>query len=51
MELVAVSPCSAHDCEYVALADTLGVPLLTYDRGVLDAFPDQATAPGAYLSR
>jgi predicted nucleic acid-binding protein len=51
MELVAVSPCSAYDCEYVALADTLAVPLLTYDRGVLDAFPDHATTPGAYSSR
>jgi hypothetical protein len=31
MDLVAVSPCSAYDCEYVALADTLAVPLLIYD--------------------
>ena len=39
LDLVAASNCSAYDCEFVALADTLGVPLYTMDSKVLAAFP------------
>ena len=35
LEKVAGSDCTAYDCEYVALADELGVPLDTKDRKVL----------------
>lgn len=50
LELVAGSSCSAYDCEYVALARALGVPLVTADRQVLDAFPDTAVAPSTFTS-
>jgi predicted nucleic acid-binding protein len=50
MQLVEASSCSAYDCEYVALADTLDVPLLTYDRGVLRDFPSRTSTPRTYLS-
>jgi hypothetical protein len=43
------SGCSAYNCEYVALAQGLGVPLVTFDREVLRAFPDLAIAPEAFL--
>jgi predicted nucleic acid-binding protein len=51
MELVDASSCSAYDCEYVAVAETLGVPLVTYDRRVIESFPERATAPAEFLGR
>lgn len=41
LELVARSKCTAYDCEFVALADALGVVLVTEDKDVLKAFPRQ----------
>ncbi len=41
LELAAASGCSAYDCEFVALARDLGVPLVTVDRDLLAAFPDR----------
>ncbi|MDD2763285.1 MAG: type II toxin-antitoxin system VapC family toxin [Opitutaceae bacterium] len=40
--LTAQSPCSAYDCEYVAVAAQLGVKLVTNDRQVVKAFPQTA---------
>jgi predicted nucleic acid-binding protein len=42
LQLVASSRCSAYDCEFVAAALQLRVPLVTADRAVLAAFPDVA---------
>lgn len=49
LELVVGSRCSAYDCEYVALADELGIPLVTADREVLRQFPDIAVSPARFL--
>jgi predicted nucleic acid-binding protein len=38
--LVAASSCSAYDCEFVALARTLKVRLVTMDRKILAEFPE-----------
>ena len=49
MDLVAASSCSAYDCEFVALARQMGVPLVTEDAGLLRAFPDVAIGMTAAL--
>ena len=43
LSLVSQSECSAYDCEFVALARGLGVPLVTMDRELAACFPDTAT--------
>lgn len=45
LELAAQSDCSAYDCEFVALARQLGVPLVTWDREILAAFPESSVRP------
>ena len=47
MQLVDQSDCSAYDCEFVALAKYLGVPLVTADKKLLREFPDIAKSMDA----
>jgi predicted nucleic acid-binding protein len=49
LQLVAASPCSAYDCEYVALAEELRVRLVTADRHVLRHFPTVAVSPRDFV--
>jgi len=44
LELAHSSGCSAYDCEYVALAMQLKVPLVTTDKQLLRAFPKVAVS-------
>ncbi|HNR11551.1 hypothetical protein ABHF54_10555 [Nitrosomonas europaea] len=44
LKLVRDSECSAHDCEFVALAMKLGAKLVTMDGKLLRAFPGIAFA-------
>lgn len=39
LDLAAASTCSAYDCEFVALAQDLGVPLVTADKQIPGQFP------------
>ena len=39
LRLAMQSKCSAYDCEYVAVAEASGVPLVTNDRQILNEFP------------
>ena len=50
LELVAQSNCTAYDCEFVALARDLSVPLVTTDRQILEEFPGVAISPSAFLT-
>jgi predicted nucleic acid-binding protein len=38
LQLVSTSRCSAYDCEFVAVAEQLAVPLVTEDLTILAAF-------------
>jgi len=49
LQLVAASPCSAYDCEYVALAVELQVRLVTSDQQVLRHFPEVAISPKHFV--
>jgi predicted nucleic acid-binding protein len=48
LNLATGSRCSAYDCEFVALAQDLGVPLVTSDTQVLSAFPSAAVSAGTF---
>jgi predicted nucleic acid-binding protein len=48
IKLIGSSRCSAYDCEFVALAQHLDVPLITSDRRILDDFPDTAVSIESY---
>jgi predicted nucleic acid-binding protein len=47
LELVRDSECTAHDCEFVALAIKLDTRLVTHDKKLLRAFPKHAVALSA----
>jgi predicted nucleic acid-binding protein len=50
LALVRSSKCSAYDLEFVALAEELGISLVTNDREVLAAFPGRAVSPAAFVA-
>ena len=54
LRLTTQTPCSAYDCELAALAQRLGVPLVTLDAALLKAFPATAVSlrdyPGSAIS-
>ncbi len=51
LALVASSICSAYDCEYIALAEELDVPLVTADHQLLRSFPHCAMSPTDFVAR
>jgi predicted nucleic acid-binding protein len=48
MRLVATSTCTVYDCEFVALAQELRVPLVTTDKQIIRDFPHVARALADY---
>ena len=44
LELVRDSACSAYDCEFVAVALKLDVPIVTMDKALLRGFPKLAVS-------
>lgn len=51
LALASSSGCSAYDCEFVALAKILGIPLVTLDRQVQRAFPESALSIEGHSNR
>lgn len=49
MQFVNSSTCSAYDCEFVALAQHLSVPLITADKKILREFPKIALSIDTFL--
>jgi predicted nucleic acid-binding protein len=50
IQRAATSGCTAYDCEFVALAERLGVSLVTSDKQLLVAFPATAIHPREFGS-
>ena len=48
IKLMDSSKCSAYDCEFVALAQRLDIPLVSSDKQILDEFPDTAVSIESY---
>ena len=49
LSLVANSTCSAYDCEFVALAQDLRIPVVTVDKQILGQFPEDAMSLDNFL--
>ncbi|WP_337287064.1 type II toxin-antitoxin system VapC family toxin [Candidatus Methylomirabilis sp.] len=50
LSLVSCSRCSAYDCEFIALAEHLNIPLVTSDAQILAEFPDTAVSLNTFIS-
>jgi predicted nucleic acid-binding protein len=50
LSLVASSSCSAYDCEFVALAQDLDVPLVTANQQILNQFPETCISLDVFVS-
>lgn len=50
LNLVSSSRCSAYDCEFVVLAQDLGVRLVTSDKRILEDFPSVAVSMDTFSS-
>lgn len=49
LQLAARSGCSAYDCEFVSLAQSLQIKLITGDKKLLQVFPEVAMTAAQYL--
>lgn len=50
LDLVESSKCSSYDCEFVVLAQQLGIPLVTSDKKLLTEFPSNAVSMDVFIS-
>lgn len=49
LTLAQQSGCSAYDCEFVSLATSLSLKLITGDQKLIQTFPNIAMTAGGYL--
>ncbi len=50
LSLAKKSGCTAYDCEFIALAQSLKVKLITADKKIIRSFPDIAMKAADYLT-
>jgi predicted nucleic acid-binding protein len=50
LSLVLSSRCAAYDCEFIALAGHLNIPLVTSDAQMLAEFPDTAVSLNTFIA-
>lgn len=50
MQLVNSGTCSSYDCEFIALAQYLGVPLITEDKKIIREFPKIAMSLDSFFA-
>ena len=50
LRLAEQSGCTAYDCEFVHVAQELGVPLVTSDSKLLAVFPQVAVSPEMFIA-
>ena len=50
LELMATSKCTSYDCEYVALAKEMNLTLVTFDKEVVQNFPQIAVFPQDFIN-
>lgn len=50
LALIAASGCSAYDCEFVALAEDLGISLVTVDQKIIKEFSQIAVSLDDFLA-
>ena len=51
LRLASESRCTAYDCEFIALANDLNVPLVTVDKALLRSFPSVAVPLKTFCER
>jgi predicted nucleic acid-binding protein len=51
LRLVTQSTCSAYDCEFVSLAQSLGTSLVTVDKQILKEFPQVAISLASFIPK
>ncbi len=51
LTLVESSGCTSYDCEFVVLAQDLGIPLVTADKKLIASFPDIAISLSDYIGK
>jgi len=51
LSLVDKSNCSSYDCEFIALAHHLNIPLITQDKKILREFPSTAMSVANHLAK
>ena len=50
LQMVSTSKCSSYDCEFVALAESFKVPLITSDKELLKNFPSIAISMEKFVT-